>query len=64
MQISLIITALLMLTGASTAQLLAPQETDPLRVEAAEYGLPLPPTADEVNALSADVRLQQASAIS
>lgn len=63
MRISLIITALLMLTGAATAQLLAPQETDPLRVEAAEYGLPLPPTADEVNALSADVRLQQASAI-
>ena len=63
MRISLIITALLMLTGAATAQLLAPQETAPLRVEAAEYGLPLPPTADEVNALSADVRLQQASAI-
>lgn len=63
MRISLIITALLMLTGAATAQLLAPQETDPLRVEAAEYGLPLPPTADEMNALSADVRLQQASAI-
>lgn len=63
MRISLIITALLMLTGAVTAQLLAPQETDPLRVEAAEYGLPLPPTADEVDALSADVRLQQASAI-
>lgn len=63
MRISLIITALLMLTGAATAQLLAPQETDPLRVEAAEYGLPLPPTADEVDALSADVRLQQASAI-
>ncbi|MBR5876535.1 MAG: hypothetical protein IKZ10_06815 [Akkermansia sp.] len=63
MRISLIITALLMLTGAATAQLLAPQEIDPLRVEAAEYGLPLPPTADEVNALSADVRLQQASAI-
>lgn len=63
MRISLIITALLMLTGAATAQLLAPQETDPLRVEAAEYGLPLPPTADEVDALSANVRLQQASAI-
>ena len=63
MRISLIITALLMFTGAATAQLLAPQETAPLRVEAAEYGLPFPPTADEVNALSADVRLQQASAI-
>ena len=63
MRISLLITALLMLNGAATAQLLAPQATDPLRAEAAEYGLPLPPTADEVNALPAEERVRQACAI-
>ena len=63
MLISLLITALLMFNGAATAQLLAPQETDLLRADAAEYGLPLPPTADEVNALPAEERVRQACAI-
>lgn len=63
MRISLLITALLMFNGAATAQLLAPQETDLLRADAAEYGLPLPPTADEVNALPAEERVRQACAI-
>lgn len=63
MRISLLITALFMFNGAATAQLLAPQETDLLRADAAEYGLPLPPTADEVNALPAEERVRQACAI-
>ena len=63
MRISLLITALLMFNGAATAQLLAPQETDLLRADAAEYGLPLPPTVDEVNALPAEERVRQACAI-
>ncbi len=55
--------AALMLPGVATAQLLAPQAVDPLRAEAAEYGMPLPPTAEEVNALPAEERVRQASAI-
>lgn len=55
--------AAIMLSGLADAQLLVPRESDPLRTEATEYGLPLPLTAAAVNALPAEVREQQASAI-
>ena len=55
--------AAIMLSGLADAQLLVPRESDPLRTEATEYGLPLPLTAEAVNALPAAERERQASAI-
>lgn len=55
--------AAIMFSGGATAQLLAPRDIDSLRTEAAEYGMPLPLTAEAVNALPAEVRVQHASAI-
>ncbi len=62
MRLPLLIAALLWAPVAS-AQLLVPQETDALRADAEEYGIPVPPTADEVNALSPEQFEQQAAAI-
>lgn len=54
---------LLLLPGVAVAQLLQPQVKDPLRADAQEYGVPLPPTAAEVKALTAEERAAQASAM-
>lgn len=53
----------LMLPGVATAQLLVPEEKDSVRAEAIEYGLPLPPTEAEIEALSPELFLAQSSAI-
>ena len=55
--------AAIMLSGLADAQLLVPRESDSLCTEATEYGLPLPLTAEAVNALPAAERERQASAI-
>lgn len=54
---------LLLLPAVAAAQLLEPQPQDPLRADAQEYGVPLPPTAAEVKALTAEERAAQASAM-
>lgn len=62
MRLPLLIAAFLWVPVAS-AQLLVPQETDSLQADAVEYGIPVPPTADEVKALSPELFEQQATAI-
>lgn len=64
MKYPLLTAAAFFCTGMASARLPVPQvQTDPLQAEAEEYGIPLPPTADEINALSAEERERQATAI-